>query len=113
VGLTEKKHGDDSFARRNKTGRGRQKREKAVALRYKSEKDSAPKVVAKGEGLVAKRILEVAREHGIPVSQNDDLVELLAQVELDREIPSELYGAVAEILSWIYRANESIKKEMT
>jgi flagellar biosynthesis protein len=88
------------------------KREKAVALRYKSDTDSAPRVVAKGEGYIATRIREIAQEHGVPVSRNDDLVELLAQVELDREIPSELYGAVAEILSWIYRANESIKMEM-
>ena len=87
-------------------------RERAVALRYNREREGAPRVVAKGEGLIARKIREIAQEHGIPIHQDDDLVELLAQVELDREIPVELYGAVAEILSWIYRANEEMRREM-
>jgi flagellar biosynthesis protein len=85
--------------------------DKAVALRFRRETDSAPTVVAKGRGLVAQRIKEVAREHGVPIRQDDDLVELLAEVDIDREIPMELYAAVAEILAWVYRANESFRKE--
>jgi flagellar biosynthesis protein len=86
-------------------------RERAVALHYRTEEDSAPKVIAKGEGYVAAAIKETARRHGIPLRRDDDLIELLAQVEIDRQIPPELYAAVAEILSWVYRANEAIKKE--
>lgn len=86
--------------------------DKAVALRFRRETDGAPTVVAKGRGLVAARIKEVARAHGVPIRQDDDLVELLAEVDVDREIPIELYAAVAEILAWVYRANESLRKEM-
>lgn len=83
----------------------------AVALHYDAARDKTPKVVAKGRGGIADRIRELAVEHGIPIRQDDALVELLAQVDLDREIPQELYAAVAEILSWIYRANEAMKQE--
>lgn len=87
----------------------KESREKAVALRYREHEDRAPKVVAKGEGHIAQRILETARQNNIPVYQDHDLLELLAQVDIDREIPSELYTAVAEILSWIYRANSEMR----
>lgn len=87
----------------------KENREKAVALRYREHEDRAPRVVAKGEGYIAERILETARQNGIPIYQDHDLLELLAQVDIDREIPSELYTAVAEILSWIYRANSEIR----
>ncbi len=90
----------------------RKSQDKAVALRYRKDEDRAPRVIAKGRGYVAQQIKEVARQHGIPVRQDDDLVELLAQVDLDREIPPELYAAVAEVLSWIYRANEAMRKEL-
>jgi flagellar biosynthesis protein len=85
-------------------------REKAVALRYREKEGAAPRVVAKGEGLVAQKIKELAATHGIPIRRDDDLVELLAQVEIDREIPPELYAAVAEVLALIYRANENARK---
>jgi flagellar biosynthesis protein len=86
-------------------------REKAVALKYRKDEDRAPKVVAKGEGYVAAAIKAAAAKHGIPIRRDDDLIELLAQVDVDREIPAELYAAVAEVLSWIYRANDEMKKE--
>jgi len=82
-----------------------------VALRYDQEKDSSPRVVAKGKGHIARQIREIAEEYGIPIRHDDDLVELLAQVDIDKEIPQELYAVVAEILSWIYRANEEMRKE--
>lgn len=88
-----------------------EKREKAVALKYNRKTDNAPKVVAKGEGFIAKRIKEIALSYGIPIKRDDALVELLAQIELDREIPPELYAIVAELLSWIYRANLELTKE--
>jgi flagellar biosynthesis protein len=94
-----------------KKQRGSQ-REKAVALKYRAQEDRAPKVVAKGQGLVAQAIKEIARKHGIPLHRDDDLIELLAQVDVDKEIPAELYAAVAEVLSWIYRANEEMKREL-
>lgn len=86
--------------------------EKAVALRYDGKKESSPRVVAKGKGYVARKIKAIAKEHNIPIRHDDDLVELLAQIDIDREIPQELYAAVAEILSWIYRANEEMRKEI-
>jgi flagellar biosynthesis protein len=88
-------------------------REKAVALKYRRDDDAAPRVVAKGEGLVARRIKAMAESLGIPIHRDDDLVALLAQVEIDREIPAELYAAVAEVLSWIYRANQEMRKEIS
>ncbi|MCX7726857.1 MAG: EscU/YscU/HrcU family type III secretion system export apparatus switch protein [Chitinispirillaceae bacterium] len=89
-----------------------EKRDKAVALRYNKKVDKAPKVVAKGEGFIAQKIKEIAISYGIPIKRDDALVELLAQVELDREIPPELYAVVAELLSWIYRANRELSKEI-
>ena len=86
--------------------------EKAVALRYDQEKDSSPRVVAKGKGYIARQIKAIAKEYGIPIRHDDDLVEFLAQIDIDKEVPQELYAAVAEILSWIYRANEEIRKEV-
>lgn len=88
------------------------KRERAVALKYNRKTDNAPKVVAKGEGFIAQKIKEIALSYGIPIKKDDALVELLAQVELDREIPPELYAVVAELLSWIYRANRELAKEI-
>lgn len=74
----------------------------AVALTYGKDQ-GAPKVVAKGRGLIAQAIMERAKEHGIYVHESEELVGLLMQVELDQEIPPQLYLAVAELLAWIYR----------
>lgn len=75
----------------------------AVALRYDGADDDAPRVVAKGEGHVAEQIIALARERGIEIREDADLVSLLAAVRLDSPIPIEAYVAVAEILSYIYR----------
>jgi len=80
-------------------------------LRYHENEDAAPHVVAKGRGLIAQKIKDIARDKGIPIYRDDDLIELLSQIEIDREIPPELYAAVAEILSWIYKANSSMKEK--
>jgi FlhB-like protein len=81
----------------------------AVALKYKEKEDRAPKVIAKGHGLIAEKIREMAALHGIPVHRDNDLVELLAQIDIDHEVPAELYAAIAEILAWIYKANRSLR----
>lgn len=77
----------------------------AVALAYGSNQ-GAPKVVAKGRGLVAQAIIERAKQHGIFVHESEDLVGLLMKVELDQEIPAQLYLAVAELLAWLYRLEQ-------
>ncbi|MBI1175058.1 MAG: flagellar biosynthesis protein [Sideroxydans sp.] len=78
------------------------KRQMAVALAYRSH-DAAPQVVAKGRGLIAQAIIDRAREHGVFVHESADLVGMLMQVELDQNIPPQLYLAVAELLAWLYR----------
>jgi len=75
---------------------------KAAALRYRQNEDSAPKVVAKGRGKVAEKILEVAEHCNIPIREDKALVEVLSSLDLYQEIPPELYRAVAEILAFIY-----------
>lgn len=77
-------------------------RKSAIALAYHTG-DSAPRVVAKGHGLIAQAIIERAREHGVYVHESEDLVGMLMQVELDEHIPPQLYLAVAELLAWLYR----------
>jgi flagellar biosynthesis protein len=76
---------------------------KAVALKYKQGEDSAPKVIAKGSGWVAEKIIEIAREHNIPLHEDKNLIEILSTLDLNAEIPGELYKAVAEILAFIYK----------
>lgn len=80
----------------------RDARPAAVALAY-SPDAPAPRVLAKGRGLIAEAIIEKAREHGIFVHESPDLVALLMQVDLDQHIPHQLYIAVAELLAWVYR----------
>ncbi len=81
--------------------------ELAVALKYNEKEDHAPVVVAKGAGLLAKKIRETAREHDVPVIQNPPVARILfAQAELGEEIPADLYQAVAEILAMVYRLQE-------
>ena len=75
---------------------------KAVALRYQRERDDVPVVVAKGRGLLAERIREVAAESGVPVKEDKDLADYLMALDLYAEIPPELYAVVAEILAHIY-----------
>ncbi|RJG05962.1 flagellar biosynthesis protein [Noviherbaspirillum cavernae] len=73
----------------------------AIALAYQSG-DAAPKVVAKGRGMIADEIIARAKEHGVFVHESKELVALLMQVELDDRIPPALYRAVAELLAWIH-----------
>ncbi|WP_281340796.1 EscU/YscU/HrcU family type III secretion system export apparatus switch protein [Sulfurihydrogenibium sp. YO3AOP1] len=79
---------------------------KAVALRYERYRDSAPKVVAKGKGIIAERIIEVAKQHGVYLKEDPTLVEVLSGLELYEEIPEELYKVIAEIFVLIYQAKQ-------
>jgi flagellar biosynthesis protein len=81
------------------------KRSLAVALKY-APGDRAPKVVAKGRGLIAAEIIARAREHGVYVHESPELVTLLQQVDLDDHIPPALYIAVAELLAWLYQVEQ-------
>lgn len=80
---------------------------KAVALRYNRETDSSPKVIAKGKGRVADKIIELAKKHDIPIKDDPDLIEVLSSLEIDEEIPSEIYVAVAELLAFVYSMNSN------
>jgi flagellar biosynthesis protein len=81
----------------------------AVALKYNRGKDAAPKVTAKGTGLIAEKILEIAEKEGIPVTEDADLVTALARLDFYDEVPPELYKAVAEILAFAYSINNKMK----
>jgi len=80
-------------------------RRRAIALRYDQEQDNAPIVVAKGRALLADRIIELAEQHGVTVYEDPDLTELLFVLDIDMQIPAELYQAVAEVLAFVYRMN--------
>jgi len=75
----------------------------AVALLYKKDHGSAPKVIAKGKGYIAERIREIARKHRVPIMEDKPLARALFKVKLDSFIPEELYRAVARILAYIYK----------
>jgi len=81
----------------------------AVALQYEKGSQDAPKVVAKGYGPVARRIVEMAEENDIVIEANPMLAEALAGVELDETIPIELYQAVAEVIGFVLRAQDKMK----
>jgi flagellar biosynthesis protein len=77
------------------------RRQNAVALAYAGG-DGAPRVVAKGSGLIAEQIIGRARDAGVFVHESKELVALLMQVDLDSQIPPALYRAIAELLAWLY-----------
>jgi flagellar biosynthesis protein len=85
----------------------------AIALAYERGVDVAPSVVAKGKGYIAKQIIALARENGVEIREDADLAALLSRVEIGETIPVEAYMAVAEILSYIYRANQRLKEGKT
>ena len=81
---------------------------RAVAMAYNGSQEGAPRVVAKGSGVTAEAIISLARDSGVYVHQSVELVNLLMQVDLDSEIPPELYQAVAEILAWLYAMDQAM-----
>lgn len=75
---------------------------KAIALQYDIKKDNAPLITAKGKGKIAKKIIKLAEKNEIPIKKDEDLVELLSKIDIDKEIPESMYKAVAQIFSFIY-----------
>lgn len=73
-----------------------------MALQYNPAEASAPKVVAEGSGMVAERILELARQHRVPIREDPLLVQALARLDVGDAIPPELYFVVAEVFAWLY-----------
>jgi flagellar biosynthesis protein len=87
------------------------RRASAVALRYQPAApflDAAPRLIAKGQGLLADRILSLARENGIPVERDPDLLAALEPLDINKMIPPELFQAVAVMLAALYRANKQV-----
>ncbi|MDQ0113058.1 EscU/YscU/HrcU family type III secretion system export apparatus switch protein [Paenibacillus harenae] len=82
---------------------------KAVALKYEPGDRMAPVMVAKGKGHIADLILEKAKENGVPIQEDASLVEVLSKLDVDQEIPAELYTLVAEILSFVYRSDRKAR----
>lgn len=87
-------------------------RKEAVALSFNPSESEAPKVLAKGKGLVAANILEKAQENAIPIQQDASLVQILGQLDLNESIPEELYQAVAEVFAFIYQLDKKHGQEL-
>jgi flagellar biosynthesis protein len=77
----------------------------AAALKYDTRKDASPKVIAKGQGIIADKIIELAKKNNVPIKSDPVLVQMLSKLDIDEQIPVELYKAVAEILAFVYSAN--------
>ncbi|HIC08615.1 MAG TPA: flagellar biosynthesis protein FlhB [Aquificales bacterium] len=86
-------------------------KKRAAALRYNPQTDSAPKLIAKGRGTVAEKIIELAKEHNIPIVEDPLLVDSLIKLDLYEEIPPHLYEAVAKIVAYIIRHSHSKKQQ--
>ena len=82
------------------------KREQAVAVKYDNKQMAAPTVIAKGEGFVARKIIERAVEADVPIVEDAALVSALISLELGEEIPAELYEVVARVLAWVYKLDK-------
>ena len=88
-------------------------RKAAAALKYRMGEDPAPRLVAKGAGKVAERIIEAAGAAGIPIREDPDLLALLMTLDIGEMVPPELYAAVAEVLVFVYRMNRKAADGIT
>jgi len=79
---------------------------KAVALKYDSKTTKAPKLTAKGKDKTAQKIIQLAKENNIPIKEDKNLIEMLSEVELNKEVPPQMYKAIAEIFSWVYNSTK-------
>jgi flagellar biosynthesis protein len=86
------------------------KRRQAIAIKYDIEKGKAPKIMATGQGNIADMILQVAEENKVPFYEDSSLADLLSKLELESEIPPELYTLVAEVLAFVYQLDKLAKK---
>jgi flagellar biosynthesis protein len=84
---------------------------KAVAVKYDTNKDKAPKIIATGKGSIAAEILKIAEDNNVPLYEDPTLADLLAKLELDSQIPGELYVLVEEVLSFVYQLDKMAKKK--
>ena len=91
-------------------GKRKSKLKQSVALRYRPEKERSPRVVAKGKGHLAEKIIEIAKKHGVPIKYEPDLVQILSKLDLDQEVPPSLYRAIAEIFAFVYKMNRNYRK---
>lgn len=98
-------YGDESEKKPNFTPIEQKKKSIAVAIKGEGEKGLTPQITAAARGALADKILQMAFENGIKVRTDSDLAEMLAELELDSPVPTEALMAVAEILSYVYRAN--------
>ncbi len=84
--------------------------QKAAALQYNASQDAAPKLLAKGKGLLAQKIIQKAKEFDIPLFANEALVNSLLDMEIESEIPAELYQTVAELFAWLAKQEKELER---
>ena len=84
---------------------------KAVSLQYDSARQEAPVITAKGQGIIAEKIIEIAKKNHLPIKDDPDLIEILSQLELDEQIPPAVYQVVAEVFAFIYHLNTRYREE--
>ena len=89
----------------------RRQRKRAVAIKGAESDTVAPTIAAKGAGSLADKIIAIAREHGIPVKEDPDLVAMLARLDLERALPPELYPLIAELLGFAYKLNKAAEQK--
>jgi flagellar biosynthesis protein len=82
-----------------------------AALRYDTDQENAPKLVARGRGHTAQRILELAKEHDLPIRKDPTLVSILGALDVGAEIPPDLYGVIAEVLAWAYHSDQQMGQQ--
>lgn len=83
----------------------------AAVIKYDDKRDAAPKLTAKGRGSIAEKIIKLAMEHNIPIREDPALVQILSRLDIDEQIPTEIYKAIAEILAFIYSVNEQYREK--
>jgi len=83
----------------------------AASLKYEQDKSNAPKLTSYGKGSIAHNIIDIAKQNNIPIKKDEDLLQMLSQIEVNEEIPTELYKAVSEIFSFIYGISNEKKDE--
>jgi flagellar biosynthesis protein len=88
------------------TGFGDFLMKKAIAMQYKAYEYNAPKVIAKGKGEIAKKIIQKAKEFDVNIFENAELTDMLMNVEINEEIPPELYKAVVEVFIWLHKTED-------
>jgi flagellar biosynthesis protein len=89
---------------------GEKTERKAIAIQFDVEKDSAPKIIAAGKGSIAEEILKIAEENNIPLYEDTSLANLLSQLQIEEEIPEEMYTLVAEVLAFVYQLDTMARK---